>query len=185
MKKLTIVIFLFIAKGAFAQKDTVGLHIPVVDGGVVYERVFQAPGKSKSELYNNAQLWFVKHYGGADCVQMADRDMARVVGRGFETINFKAVLGITVDYNDKMLLQIDCKDGKYRVRVYHIILESQDPGKDKVIVTPEDLLNILEGKGSTFQFTKAQARRVLDSLNTTTYQTMTSLNSVMSDGDDF
>ena len=45
-----------------AQKDTVGLKIPVTDGAVIYERVFDVPGKSKADLYKNAQLWFADHY---------------------------------------------------------------------------------------------------------------------------
>lgn len=60
MKKILIIAFVFLAKSAFAQKDTVGLNVPYVNNTVIYERVFDAPNTSETLLYSNAGLGWQK-----------------------------------------------------------------------------------------------------------------------------
>jgi hypothetical protein len=90
MKNLIVLVVILIAKSTFAlQKDTAALTTPFVNGQVVYEKVFSAPKKTKSQLYSNAQLWFLKHYRFPNSVQIADSINGRVVGRGIEILSLK------------------------------------------------------------------------------------------------
>jgi hypothetical protein len=186
MRNLFFVILLFISAPVFAQKDTTGLHIPINDGAVVYEKVFNAPGRSKAELYSNARLWFVEHYKGINSIEIADTVMSRLVGKGKETVNFIGPLNMAMPFDGKLTIQIDCKDGKYRCRIFNITLSSREPDpKDRTTTTPEDMVDVLTGKSSASPLNKNQARRMLESLNTTINNTLTSLYKTMIDNNDF
>ncbi len=125
MKNIFILAFIILAKSAFAQKDTVGLNIPFVNGTVVYEEVFNAPNASRNLLYSNAGLWLAEtHPHLADTqLQLEDPALSRVAGR----VNSAAggsykVLWQTNYYTFtfNFTLQIDCKDNNYRIRIYNI-----------------------------------------------------------------
>ena len=126
MKKLLVLAFIIFAKSAFAQKDTVGLNVPFVNNTVIYERVFNIPNVPKNLLYSNAGLWFAEThpYVQDTQLQLVDPVLSRVVGR---------VKSSTVVVTSKILwqsyyatityhftLQVDCKDNKYRIRIYNI-----------------------------------------------------------------
>ena len=185
MKKLSFLIFILIAKSAFAQKDTVHLNIPMTDGAIIYQRVFSVPGMSTAALYNNALLWFIEHYKSTRDIQTADPDFGRVVGKGIEVSTFKGPLNIDVPYNLNITIQIDCKDGRFRCRIFNITMDDQGQGKDKLITIPEDLMNQLLGKRSGTGFNNNQAQRALESLNTAINNTMLSLNRTMNEKNDF
>jgi len=125
MKKLLIFAFLLCAGNVFAQKDTVGLNIPFVDNSVVYEKVYNVPKASQSLLYSNARVWFAGTHpdGGKTQLTLRDSVLSRVAGRAnyaidvpykllWETQHYTAIYNFTV--------QIDCKDNKYRLRIYNI-----------------------------------------------------------------
>src|SRR6218665_1366566 len=112
MKNLFLLAFILIAKTTFAQKDTVGLNTPFNNGYVVYERVFNVPGKSKAMLFDNAQLWFIKNYDNLNSLQIQNEYTGRVVGKGSELIKFRAALGLEVLNDARFTVQIDCKNNK-------------------------------------------------------------------------
>ncbi|WP_183576268.1 DUF4468 domain-containing protein [Mucilaginibacter sp. X5P1] len=126
MKKLLVLALIIFAKSAFAQKDTVGLNVPFVNNTVVYERVFNVPGASKNLLYSNAGLWFAETHPYVQDTQLelVDPVLSRVVGRikSYTVVVTDKVLWQTyygnITYN--FTLQVDCKDDKYRIRIYNI-----------------------------------------------------------------
>ena len=126
MKKLLVLAFIIFAKSAFAQKDTVGLNVPFVNNTVVYEKVFDVPSAPKDLLYSNAGLWFAEThpYVQDTQLQLVDPALSRVVGRikSYTVVVTDKVLWQTyygnITYN--FTLQVDCKDNKYRIRIYNI-----------------------------------------------------------------
>jgi hypothetical protein len=126
MKKLLVLAFIIFAKSAFAQKDTVGLNVPFVNNTVVYEKVFDVPNAPKNLLYSNAGLWFAEThpYVQDTQLQLVDPVLSRVVGRvkSYTVVVTNKVLWDTyygnITYN--FTLQVDCKDNKYRIRIYNI-----------------------------------------------------------------
>jgi hypothetical protein len=184
MRKFLFAILILFTNVAFAQKDTIGLNIPVSNGKVVYERVFKTPGKSKPELYNSAQTWFIEHYNGARNIEINDTIMGRFVGRGKEIVNFKGPLGVSMPFDDRLTIQIDCKDSVYRCRIFNMRLSyPKTTTTDEINTNPEEMVSILTGKGGVLN--KNQARRMLESLNTTINNTMQSLYKSMTEKDDF
>jgi hypothetical protein len=125
MKKLLILAFAVFAKSAFAQKDTVGLNVPFVNNTIVYERVFDVPNTPKNLLYSNAGLWLAetRPYVADTQLQLVDPILSRVVGRVTSSVVVPyKVLWQTNYYTitDNFTLQVDCKDNKYRIRIYNI-----------------------------------------------------------------
>ncbi|MDN3548825.1 DUF4468 domain-containing protein [Mucilaginibacter aquaedulcis] len=177
MKKTILSIAALICTtAAFVQKDTTGLNIPVKDGAVVYERIMDAPGKSKADLYKNAKQWFVDYFKSSKYViQNEDKEDGKIVGKGILFVAFRGALGSNVIYNDKLSFQVDCKENKYRVRVYEQTLSS--PGNE-LSTTPESLIGkLLEKEKSPFN--DKQARRMLESMNATITTTLFAFNKAM------
>lgn len=190
MKNLLSLVFVLIAHITFAQqKDTVGLNTPLVNGAVVYERVFNASQKSKPQLFDNAQLWFIRHYKSADCVQIQNEYTGRIVSSGTEVISFKGPLGIDILCDVGLTIQIDCKDDKYRCRIFNAWIEPQGQEKDKtkVITTADDLMNfvLIRKTVNPVTFNKNQAKKILQSLSATVNNVMQSINDGMNTNDDF
>lgn len=188
MKKLLIIALLIIPIFGFAQKDTIGLNLPMKEGKIVFENVIEIPNKSKMDLYNNAKQWFVDYFRSSkDVIQNEDKDQGRIIGKGIIFIKLKAL--VTQTYDDKITIQIDCKDGKYRYRIYDMI--GTVPAQYNSLVghisasdfTGEELIGKLTGTGKA-QFTKNQCRKLLESINNETHSTIASLQKAMNEKTD-
>jgi hypothetical protein len=181
MKKLLFAALLMISSAAFAQKDTTGLHIPMTNGSVVYEKIFDAPGKTKMQLFNSAQQWFIGRYKTDHSIEVTDTANIRVIGKGKELVVVRMMLN-DIPFDDMMTIQVDCKDGKYRCRIYSMALQTDPSSKlDKMATNPEDLVNALTGKHSMTAFNKSQARTMLENVNFKVNEVMASLNKTMDD----
>ncbi len=126
MKKFLIIAFVIFAKSASAQKDTVGLNVPFFNNTVVYERVIDVPNAPANVLYSNAGLWFAETHPYVEQTQLQfqDPDLLRVVGRVTSATDMtNKVLWQKFQYTvtENFTLQIDCKDNKYRIRIYNIV----------------------------------------------------------------
>ena len=106
------------------QADT----IPVVNGNYQFQEVVTVDNSlKKDQLYKNAKLYFMDIFIGAkDAFQYDDREEGRIIGKGALTVDdYKvsfpggvAVLKWDINYNT----EITCKDGKYRYRIYDIVV---------------------------------------------------------------
>ena len=117
-----------------------------------------------------------------DVIQHEDKEDGKIVGKGILPVPFKGALGSNVVYNDKLSIQVDCKDNKYRLRVYEQTLSS--PGGE-VVTSPESLIGKLLGKEKS-AFNEKQARRMLESMDATMTTTIFAFNkAMMAKTDDF
>jgi hypothetical protein len=193
MKNLIVLVFILITKITIAQnKDTVGLNTPFINGEVVYQKVFNASGKSDAQLFSNAQLWFIKHYRNPNSLQIQDEVTGRIVGRGTELLTFKTVLGMEDTYIVNMTIQIDYKNSRYRTRIFNIVIEKEDSNKVKGFIDAEQLMNDLLGiKNNEIlfkninPFNKKQSKRALQSLNLLVNNVMWSIDKTMNETDNF
>ena len=161
MKNIFILALLLLTKASFAQKDTVGLNIPIKDGYVVYEQVVDAPGRSKAALFSNAKTVLVSYFSGTkDVIQSEDKGNGQVIGRGSMVIIIKDFLGRADYFTDRFLVQIDCKDGRYRIRV-----SNQQLGNGHEFFTTEEFVGKLTGEWKSMDITKNEAKRGLQDTN--------------------
>ena len=151
MKKLIILVLIIFAKSAFAQKDTVGLNVPFVNNTVIYERVFDVPNAPKNLLYSNAGLWFAEThpYVGKTDLQLQDPALSRVAGRIISSVDTSSNAywnSFHYTYTFNCTIQIDCKDNKYRIRIYNF-----EDVLDGPVYTPLDNLmqSLINSKSCT------------------------------------
>lgn len=96
------------------QENTI---IPTKEGVIFYEQVAQCTGNQK-ELYLKARKWFVDTFRNAKSVlQMDDKEDGKLAGKAFHTYAFTNGMS-TSDVSVDFTLNVDIKDGKYRVQFY-------------------------------------------------------------------
>ncbi len=177
-----IIAFMLFAKSVFAQKDTVGLHVPFINNTVVYERVFDAPSNTQNLLYSNAALWLAETHPYVLNTQLTLQDPAisRVVGRANSYIGgtYKVLWQTEYyTYNFSFTIQIDCKDNKYRIRIYNI-----EDVIDNTVHTPIDdmMQSLINSKSLTLGtggvMKKADFQKCLNALNSVVQSVITDIN---------
>jgi hypothetical protein len=174
---LLITFFITVSISSYAQIDTVGLHIPIKDNRVVYEQVIEIPERTKPELLNNAKQWFVDFFKDSkNVIQNEDKNQGRIVGIGY-IFNQEKIY-------DKLTIQIDCKNGKYRYKIYD--MTGIIPAHYNVWVgnvresdfTPEELINKITDDVNA-PFSKNKCRKLLEAINEETTSTIESLKKAM------
>lgn len=160
MKKLLFLCSLLITINAYAQDEAVKLF-PTKDGKVVYEEVVELSGAKKDDLYKAAKKWVVDTYVSAKgAIQSEDKEGGQLLGKGRMPVTKKGALGIKELYNVDFYWQVDCKEGKYRYRIYDIKhtldgkTESDLFSKYQVNVPAETSNDMASGKTGT----KSQAK---------------------------
>jgi len=192
MKKLLILALMFFTKIAFAQKDTVGLNVPYVNNTVIYERVFNVPNVTQNLLYSNAGLWMAETHPYVVNTQLTLEDPAsgRVVGRAncYIGSSYKVLWQTQYyTYHFDFTIQIDCKDNKYRVRIYNI----QDIIDSNAHTPIDDMMQSLIasksltlGTGSVMK--KADFEKCLHALNDMVGSVMADISkNMLNDNNDF
>ena len=133
MKRLFLIVLIAVAS-VFAKAQTKGGiqldSIPVADGKYQFQEVVTVDNNTtQDQLYKKAKAYFVDVFTGAkDAFQYDDAEQGRIVGKGQLTVSdYKsvfpsvAVLKWDINYNTEII----CKDGKYRVRFYDIIVTKE------------------------------------------------------------
>ncbi len=184
MKTICTIIGLLVPICCFSQQDTIGLNLPLIEGKVVYESVVLAPDKSSAELYKNAKQWFVDYFNSSKAViQSEDKSEGRIAGKGIVVVDWKTS-GIIVKYNNRLTIQLDVKEGRYRYRFYDMILSTEAVdlngfGHLKAReFTPEDLIGNLTGAKNKV-LTKSGSRKTLEAINQKVKTMAESLNKAM------
>jgi hypothetical protein len=192
MKKLLIIALMLFATGAFAQKGSTDLNIPVTAGGIVYEKVFDAPGLSKNLLYSNARVFFIKQYQDKYGNKMQDSTLYRIVGRDNQcvTIDKKGFLNVSPTYDLDFILQVDCKDNKYRVRIYNIVLSDNitpATGGPAVhtLTSAEDMYAAYAAGKGTINYTKGNIKDFFTAVDMMVNNELLAVQNTMADKDDF
>jgi len=124
MKKLIFTIAFFtvcVTANAQINQDTVGLNLPIMDGRVIYTGVIDVAGKTKDDLFRNAQQWLIEaFYNQKDVIQNKDKEDGLVIGQGI--LNFSSSAGLSaVNWANHVTIKIECKDSKYRYSFYNIV----------------------------------------------------------------
>jgi hypothetical protein len=116
---LTVITF---ASFSQSRKDSVvkeNLIIPTKEGVIFYEQVEECTDGQK-DLYLKARKWFVDTFKNANSVlQMDDKEDGKLAGKAYHTYKFyngMSSSNVDIDFT----LNIDIKDGKYRVQFYDI-----------------------------------------------------------------
>ena len=107
MKYLFILVF--ISSNAMAQKDTI-ISLPIQDGKVFYEKVYQDSGVTKKDLFLKAKDVFLRLFPDTkDVIQNEDKENGIISGKGY----FEMPLIMM-----RSTIRILVKDNKYKVQIF-------------------------------------------------------------------
>lgn len=158
-----LICFLLAATKCYSQKkDTTGLRLPYVDGKLTYTTIINEKELNKSDLYKNAKQWFVDTFeSSSHVIQSEDKEEGVIVGKGIIPIyHGKGMYRQSV--STSMTIKIECKDGRYRYKIYDILVKPTFGD-----VFPSTIVDGLLGKelNEHSTFNKRASREVLESLN--------------------
>ncbi|WP_447767041.1 DUF4468 domain-containing protein [Sphingobacterium faecium] len=177
MKQLFLALLFVISSKAFSQDIP---DIPIKDGVVEYSEVVDV-NVSKDVLYSNLKAWTAKYFvSGKTVTELDDQANGKLIAKANATHTFN-YLGHPRKTNFRIMLQVDCKDNKYRYIIN--ILEYEHSTTSQTI--PE-LIEIAAGRKKSFSNNKKYALKQLDVISSTIEPMISSLKSGMdSSNDDF
>jgi hypothetical protein len=162
MKKLIFTIVFFtacITAKAQVNKDTVGLNLPVTNGQVIYTGVVEVDGKTKEDLYKNAQQWFMDFFSSQkDVIQDKDKEEGIVFGEVNLYFFSGTGLGATQNWTNHFTIKIECKDNKYRYSFYNMLISTNPSDNTNYYI--EQLLGQVLGT-QKWPWTKNAAKNAL------------------------
>lgn len=100
------------------------LRVPTVNGKIVYSVVFKSEGSSADDIYASAKIAIADMFVSANSVvQLDDAQNKTIVakGRSHWVRNSEAVL--TIGFDVKFTLKIECRDQRYRITIYDFTSE--------------------------------------------------------------
>jgi hypothetical protein len=100
-------ILFFISSNAMAQNVII---LPMQDGKVFYEKVYQDSGATKEQLYLQANEVFLRTFPDTKSViQQQDKEAGIIAGKGYFPLRHTLI---------RCTIRISTKDGKYKVEMF-------------------------------------------------------------------
>lgn len=132
MKKSFVLFFFFIFSKSFCQKIEFPINSETME--VEFVKVLNIDSIPKKELFNKSKLWIVDKFKSANSViQYENQEEGKIVCKG----NFKIVstgngLNGTIHRTHagiiNFTIDLSCKDGKSRIKIYNIMHEANYAG---------------------------------------------------------
>lgn len=119
MKLILFSVLSMLSISAYAQ-DVKG--ISVIDGQIMFDKVFESAGKTKQELFSLTKIWFVNEFKDAqEVIQYSDVEEGKIIGKG-STVCGNFVMGVKILM--RMTITVLVKDSKYRVLIGNISFQT-------------------------------------------------------------
>jgi hypothetical protein len=140
MKKLILLAVCLFPLALFAQDDVFGKtetpnfvmpsQFPLKDGKVVYEKIDTIKDLTKQQIYTVSKKWIADKFVSAKAVTQADNETSgQIIGKGFGKIIFDDEAVVVKYMGVKFSVQIDAKDGRYRIRFYDLYTHQEAFGQ--------------------------------------------------------
>lgn len=109
MKLIFCMIFLFLAGCAGSQ--------PVADEDRTFERVVEAPGYSKEQIFNGTKIWIAENFKSAKAVlEYENKDEGTLIGNGIISYPCSGLGCIDKEHwKVPFTMRVDIKDQKFRL----------------------------------------------------------------------
>ena len=133
MKKhfITALLLMLCLAAKSQSKDT----IPNIDVNYEYSGIVRLDTSfKKDEIYRSAKAYFGNNFSSANgVIQYQSREEGKLIGKGFFEIHY-ALSETDIKWTVSYTTSIECKEGKYRLRIYDIaihqlMLSLPPPGK--------------------------------------------------------
>jgi len=107
---------LLLSLEAYSQESNILAKSP--NGEYSYEKVFEAPGKSKTEIFNSIKSWVIKNIKSQSNTNYFDE--------ANQSISTTPVFIVSFDGTVNFKLNIEIKDGKYRLTANSFVYQNKD-----------------------------------------------------------
>lgn len=166
-EKILVLITLILPLASFAQKEPSFVMPPVdsISNMVVFTDIIEVVGVSKDELYSRAKEWFVNYFKSANHVlQMDDKAIGKLIGKGTERPIIPAMLGIQIPYTQRSTITIIVKEGKYKYEItdFRILDDPSQFIKNPNEVSIEELISSKDKKGNIKKVAKLYINKVTE-----------------------
>jgi hypothetical protein len=111
--------------------DSLNLGFPIKGGKVVYESIADVKGIKKEMLYAASKKWISDSFTHSKAVtESEDIETGQIIGKGTANVTTKSNSWMLAGYLYKLEfnIQINCKDDKYRIRIYDITTNTSAAG---------------------------------------------------------
>jgi hypothetical protein len=108
------------------QLETSETGLPIKDGKVVFERVFEVTNYKRDDIYASVKKWVVDSFKNIKkVIESEDKESGQFIGVGSTEVK---VSDKNVIYTMEFLIQVNCKDDRYRARFYDIKISEMRAG---------------------------------------------------------
>jgi len=142
MKLILIMIVVFLTGCAGLQ--------PIADADRTFERIVEAPGYSKEQIFNGTKIWIAENFKSAKAVlEYENKDAGTIIGNGIISYPCSGLDCIAkADWKVPFTMRVDIKDQKFRLTFSNLHLSwppsynrtfGAQAGHDGPISTQSDL----------------------------------------------
>jgi hypothetical protein len=118
MKRILIALLLLPFFANAQQIETSETGLPLKDGKVVFERVFEVSNYKREDIYASIKKWVVDNFTHSrNLIQSEDKESGQFIGMGSTDV---LVSGKRTIYTMEFAIQVNCKNDKFRIRFYDI-----------------------------------------------------------------
>ena len=121
-------LFILLVCLSFSVQSQELIKLPMKDNIVYYEKIFQADGINKNELYLRAKNTLLRMFlGTKEVIQSDDKENGIISAKGIASFYLKSgVFNIPFEHKERFTLTITVKDNKYKIDIYDFYLIQMD-----------------------------------------------------------
>ncbi|RZL52986.1 MAG: DUF4468 domain-containing protein, partial [Pedobacter sp.] len=133
MKVIITLCLCLISSFCFSQDDVYGANnkpnsllvfpkeFPLKEEKVVYEKVDTVSSLNKQQIYTASKKWIADTFkSGKAVIQSENETSGQIIGKGYGKVIFDDE-GVIIKYIQvKFSIQVDAKEGRYRIRFYDL-----------------------------------------------------------------
>ncbi|SER62876.1 DUF4468 domain-containing protein [Pedobacter rhizosphaerae] len=143
LKSWLVLVLLFASISSYGQSYNFTQDLPVKNGKLVYEKIVEGMDVKKPLLYASAKKWMadvLKNTGPV--LQTEDLTTGQLIGKAFLDVENRSSLVNSLEGYPiyKFSVQLDVRDGKYRMRIYDILLNIQPRAGEELTASLDSLL---------------------------------------------
>jgi len=103
---------------------------PLTEADRTFEKIVEAPGFTKDQIYNAARIWIAQNFKSAKSViEMDSKEDGIIVGNGIIPYPSSGLESVAKDgWKVPFSMRIDIKDQKFRVSFFNIMLSIPPSG---------------------------------------------------------
>lgn len=128
VKTWIILLLVVSATSSYAQSYEYQKDLPVKNGKLVYEKIAEGLNVKKQVLYASAKKWMAdKLKNNGPVLQSEDLTTGQLIGKAYLDVENRSSLVTSLESYPifKFSVQVDVRDGRYRMRIYDMLLNIQ------------------------------------------------------------